>query len=67
MSEPMHARQLCEPILLDDRQVADEALCRLHDLVVDDPACRRLTRKEDRRWVDVEDLARIGPWSALTS
>lgn len=50
------ARELCEPILLYNRQVANEGLCCLHHLVVDDPARRRLACEEDRRRMDVQDL-----------
>lgn len=50
------SRKLDEPLLLDDGQVAHEALGRLEDLGEDDPARRRLPREHDRGRVNVEGL-----------
>lgn len=48
-----HSRQLDEPFLLDDSQIAHERFCRLEDLVEDDPSGRGLSREHDRGWVDM--------------
>lgn len=50
------AREFHEPVLLDDGEIAHEALGGLDDLVKDDPARRRLAREEHRGRVDVQDL-----------